>query len=137
MNLPSNFQWPIVFLAFSIFFCIFFRKEISEFLKEISWLKTKWFELRRIREEVFAKAEEVKKLSDELNKDKSELREATRIFIESFYLTLQTRNIFPIPEPIAKEIGRNLNILANFAVEDAVKRSEWIKNIEKLLAQKT
>ena len=131
--LIEKFIWPAAFIIFGVFFVVLFRKEISEFIKEIGWLKTKWFELRRIREEVFAKAEEVKKLSEELNQDKQELREATRVFIESFYLTLQTRNIFPIPEKVAKEIEKNINLLAAFAVEDEIKRKVWVEKIQKLL----
>lgn len=133
--LIEKFIWPAAFLIFSIFFVIFFRKEIREFIKEIGWLKTKWFELRRIREEIFAKAEQVKELSERLNRDKQELREATKIFIESFYLTLQTRNIFPIPTQVAKEIEKNLNILAAFAVENESQRKQWVERLQKLLNQ--
>lgn len=135
LSLIENFIWPFVFLIFVIFFVFLFRKEISEFIKEIGWLKIKWFELRRIREDIFAKAEEVKKLSEELNKDKQELREATKVFIETFYLSLETRNRFPIPEKISQKIIENLNILANFAIENESEGEEWMEKIQELLSQ--
>jgi len=128
--------WPTTIFILIIIFLIIFRKEIADFIKEISWLKTKWFELKRIREEIFVKVEEVKKLSEELDKDKKELKKATKIFIESFYLTLQTRNIFPIPEKVAKEIEKNLNELSNFAIEDIDDRTTWIKEMQDLLNKK-
>lgn len=135
MDILIVFKWQITLIIVLLFFFLFFRQEIAQLLKEISWFKTKWFELRRIREEVFAKTEEVKKLSEELNQDKKELREATRVFIESFYLTLQTRNIFPIPQQVAQEIEKNLNILAGFAVENENDRKQWIQRIQNLINQ--
>ena len=57
---------PIILLVFCLFFVVFFRKEIKVFLTEINWLKTKWFELKRIRSEIFAKAEEVEKVIEAL-----------------------------------------------------------------------
>lgn len=136
MELLSIFKWQIaILLALSIFFA-FFRKECAEFLREISWLKTKWFEIRRIREEIFAKAEEVKSLSEELEKDKKELREATKIFIESFYLSLATRNRFLPPDNVLQKILANLDLLAVFAIKDQGKRDKWIKEMQDLLNQK-
>ncbi len=133
--MTEKFIWPVVILIFLIFFVIVFRKEISEFIREIGWLKTKWFELRRIREEIFAKAEEVSKISKELNQNKKELRQATKVFIETFYLNLETRNIFPIPEKISKKIIENLNILANFAITNEDERREWTKEVQDLLSR--
>lgn len=135
MDILIAFKWQITLIIVLLFSFLIFRQEIAQLLKEISWLKTKWFELRRIREEVFAKTKEVKRLSEELNQDKKELREATRVFIESFYLILQTRNIFPIPQQIAQEIEKNLNILAGFAVENENNRKEWIQRIQNLINQ--
>ena len=138
MEILSLFKLPITVLVALLLIFMFFRKEISEFLREISWLKTKWFELRRIREEIFAKAEEVKKLSNELNKDKQELRKSIRVFTETLYLALSTRHKFPIPEKISSEITKNLNILANQAIKNQSEKREWkrrFKKVQDLLQQ--
>ena|SRR3989344_1484764 len=138
MEALDIFKWPIVLLLGFVIFLLIFRKEVSEFLREISWLKTKWFELRRIREEIFAKAEEVKKLSNELNKDKQELRKSIRVFTETLYLALSTRHKFPIPEKISSEITKNLNILANQAIKNQSEKREWkrrFKKVQDLLQQ--
>ncbi len=131
MEILSLFKWPITFLGALLLIFIFFRKELSGFLKETSWFKTKWFELHRIRGEIFAKAEEIEKLSHEVNKDKSELRKSIRIFIQTQYLALETRNKFPIPEKIAEAITRNLNLLANLAIKNKKEKKEWITKMAK------
>lgn len=123
----SEVLFGLIFIAFLIAgFLLYKINEIVEF-------ETKFVKLKTLQEEIYAKAEEVKKLSEELNQDKKELREATRVFIESFYLTLQTRNIFPIPQQIAQEIEKNLNILASFAVGNENDRKSWIQRIQGLL----
>lgn len=128
--------WPGIALILSVFFVIFFKKEISEFIKEIGWLKTKWFELKRIREEVFAKAEELKKLSNELNKDKQELKKAILTFTETLYLALSTRHKFPIPQKISTEITNNLNSLAGLAIKgkkEEIAFKKRMKEVQNLL----
>lgn len=120
------FIWPIVVLILVIVFLIIFRVPITKFIEEIGHLKTKWFEIERIRKEIFAKVEEVQKLSQEMEKNKNDLKKATQVFIETFYLSLSTRNKFPIPKDINKIIENNLNILSQLAIEDDYKRQEWI-----------
>lgn len=124
---------PTFVLIFAIFSVFLFRKEISEFIREIGWLKTKWFEMRRIRDEIFAKAKEVKELSEELNQDKKELQKATKTFIESFYLALATRNQFPPPSHITNIILGNLDTLAELAIPNKDDREKWVKKIQELL----
>lgn len=136
MEIIIALRWQITIVIVLLIFFIIFKKEISEFLREIAWLKTKWVELKRIKEEIFAKAEEVKSLSEELEKDKNELREATKIFIESFYLSLATRNRFPPPNNVSQKILTNLDSLAVFAISDNEKREKWIKEMQNLLNQK-
>lgn len=121
--------WSIATFVFAIFFVVLFRKEISKVIDDIGWFKTKWFEFKRIREDIFAKAEEVKRLSEELEKDRSNLRKSVRIFIETLYLTLGTRNRFPIPQPAANKINKNLNLLANLAVGNKKEDRELRKSI--------
>lgn len=117
MHILEIFKWPLTILAGFTIFILLFSKDVSSFLKEISWLKTKWFELKRIREEIFAKAEEVKELSRQLAEDKQELKTAVITFTETLYLTLQSRHKFPIPEKISNEITKNLNSLAELAIK--------------------
>lgn len=102
-------------------------------LDEIVEFEVKGLKLKTLQKEIFAKAEEVKKLSEELNQDKKELKEVIKVFVESFYLTLETRNMFPPPKKIADKILKNLDILANFSVEDGTKRKKWIESIEQML----
>ncbi len=125
--------WPIVFLLFAVFFSILFRKEISEFIKEIGWLKTKWFELKRIREEIFARADEVRQLSKELNQDKQELKKAIITFTETLYLTLSTRHKFPIPQKVSDKITKNLNYLANLAIKGKREEAVFKKRMKGIL----
>ena len=132
MDILIQLKWQITLLVGITIFFGFFKKEISEFLQEISWLKTKWFELRRIREENFAKAEEVKRLSKELNKDKQELRKSIRIFTETLYLALSARHKFPIPKKISNDITKNLNILANQAIKTQSEKGEWKRRMNKI-----
>jgi len=101
-------------------------------IDEIIEFETKWIKLKTLQKEIYAKVEEVQKLAQELDRDKDELRAATRVFIETFYLTLQTRNVFPIPEHVRKILENNLNILSNFAVENPVQREEWMRNTERI-----
>jgi len=102
-------------------------------IEDIVEFKTKWIELKILQREVYAKVEEVKRISEEVEATKNALKESSRVFIESFYLSLQTRNIFPIPEGVAKKIEQNLNILANFAIEDPQKRQRGVSEINQLL----
>jgi len=102
-------------------------------IDEIVEFKTKWIELKTLQKEVYVKAEEVKEIAREVENTKTALEESSRVFIESFYLSLQTRNIFPIPEEVAKKIEQNLNILANFAIKDPEKRKRWMDEINQLL----
>lgn len=132
MEFIIEFKWPITFLIALLILLSLFKREVAEFLREISWLKTKWFELGRIREEIFAKAEEVKKLSKELNIDKREFRQSTRIFIETLYLTLSSRHRFPIPEKISNEITKNLNTLANLGIRNQKEEKKWKKRLEEV-----
>jgi hypothetical protein len=104
-------------------------------IEDIVEFKTKWIELKILQREVYAKVEEVKRISEEVEATKNALKESSRVFIESFYLSLQTRNIFPIPEGVAKKIEQNLNILANFAIEDPQKRQRGVSEINQLLHQ--
>lgn len=114
----------VVFIAAG--FLIYKIDDIIEF-------ETKWLKLKTLQKEVYARVEEVQKLARELDKDKKELREATKIFIESFYLTLQTRNVFPIPDHVVKILEKNLNALSGFAVENPTEREGWIHNIGQIL----
>lgn len=112
-------------------FLIYKIEDIVEFESNLIKLKT-------IQKEIFAKAVEVKRLSKELTKDKQELRKATRIFIETLYLTLESRHRFPIPEKISNEITKNLNILANLAIRNQSEKGEWkrrMNKVEELLKQ--
>ena len=123
------FIWPTVVLI-SV---IVFRIPITEFIREIGHLKTKWFEIERIRKEIFAKVEEVQKLSQELEQDKNNLKGAVKVFIETFYLSQSTRGRFPIPENINKIIENNLNVLSQFAIENSQERQKWIDNTTAIL----
>ena len=127
------FIWPTVALISIMVFLIIFRVPISEFIKEIGHLKTKWFEIERIRKEIFAKVEEVQKLSQELEQDKNNLKGAVKVFIETFYLSQSTRGRFPIPENINKIIENNLNVLSQFAIENSQERQKWIDNTTAIL----
>lgn len=128
MEVLNVIKWPVTLLLL----VLIFKKEIAEFLRESNSFKTKWFELGRIREEVFAKADEVKQLSNKLNRDKKELRKSIRIFIESLYLTLSTRDKFPIPDKISQQISQNLNLLANLAIKNAGEKKEWKERMDKV-----
>ena len=132
------FKFLIIVAAifiFCIFFTILFRKEISKFINEIGWLKTKWFELKRIRKEVYAKAKEVKELAKKVEQDEKNLKKATKVFLETLYLSLETRNIFPIPQLIKRRLERNINLLAQFSEENDEERRKWHAEIRRLLDQ--
>lgn len=122
----------------------------------IGKFKYRDLEIETVRKEVFDKADEVQKqkqlidlLVSSVNNSKRDientsgeikqvaivLREATKKFIENHYYTLQTRNIFPIPQPIVSEIEKNLNILAAFAYPDTTERKEWVDKITQILEQ--
>jgi len=128
--------WPVVAVTLGVFFLILFRKPIIVFIGEIGHLKTKWFEVERIRKEIYAKTEEVKQLITEVEKEKANLKTATKILIETLYLTTETRGQFPIPEHIRTILQNNLNILSNFAIEDPQHRQEWINQTTALLQKK-
>jgi len=129
----DKFIWPIILLIFAIFFVILFKKEISDFIKEIGWLKIKWFELKRIRKEIFARADEVRQLSKELNQDKRELKRVIITFTETLYLTLSTRHKFPIPQKVSGKITKNLNYLAGLAIKGKKEEAVFRKRMRGIL----
>jgi predicted transcriptional regulator len=92
--------------------------------------------MKTLQKEIYTKAEEVQRLSDKLNKDKQELRKAMKAFVESFYLSLQTRNRFPIPKEVADVIEKNLDILVEFSFENEKDLKNWAEEIKKLLGIK-
>lgn len=132
-NLIIASRWPAVVLILGAILIFVIRKQVGNFVEDANVLKTKWFEIQRIQKEIFAKAEEVRELSEDLSQDKKELRESTKIFIESIQLILATRNVFPIPDRVSKEIEKNLNNLAYFAVENENERKEWVRKINKII----
>ncbi|MCK4325494.1 hypothetical protein KAW55_01920 [bacterium] len=120
----------------------------------IKIIKYKGFEMATIRDEIVKKAEEIKKekeiidrLAQQVEKSKQtvvktrkeveatkiKLRESTKKFIEAYYYSISTRNIFPIPQPVAVEIEKNLNYLAEFAYPNSNERAQWIAKINKLI----
>lgn len=136
MEILSTFKWQITFLLALFLFFVFFRKEIAEFLREISWLKTKWFELRRIREEIFAKAEEVKILSEKLDVEtgeikrlESDIKELIRGYIETYAYDLSTRNILPPPQKVLEKANRELNSLLRKLIPDNDERKQFVDRL--------
>ena len=114
----------------SLFFLIFLAFILAGFLiykiDEIVEFEIKGIKLKALQKEIFAKAEEVQKLSQELEQDKNNLKGAVKVFIETFYLSQSTRGRFPVPEGINKTIENNLNILSRFAIENDQERQKWI-----------
>lgn len=122
----------------------------------IKFIRYRGFEITTIRDEIIKKAEEVKRekeiidklaqeveegkqtvvnIKDGVEKTNMKLRESTRKFIEAYYYSISTRNIFPIPQPVTIEIDKNLNYLAEFAYPDPVERTQWITKINKLIKE--
>lgn len=120
----------LIFLAILVIgFLIYKIDEIGEF-------ETKFLKLKILKKEIFAKAEEVTRLSRAVSEDKRDLRKSIRIFIETLFLTLATRNKFPIPGKVEEEIRKNLNLLASFAIKNKGEDKEWdtrMKTINVLL----
>lgn len=102
-------------------------------IDDIIEFETKWVKMKTLQKEIYAKAEEVQRLSEELNKNRQDLRRATRAFVESFYLSLQTRNRFPIPKRIAEVIEKKLDILVGFSFEGEEDLKQWAGKIKELL----
>jgi len=127
--------WPIALVILVMFFLVLFRKSITEFIQEVGRLKTKWFEVERIRKELFAKTEELEAIVKEVKMDKSNLKEATKILVETIYLTIETKGYFPIPVHIRDTIQRNLNALSTFSVEQEHDRQKWIDDVNQLLSR--
>lgn len=99
-------------------------------IEEICEFETKIVKLKTLKNEIFAKAEEVVRLSRLINEDKRDLRKSIRVFIETLYLSLATRNRFPIPEKVADEINKNLNLLTNLAIKNKGEDKEWSARME-------
>jgi hypothetical protein len=126
----SETLFGIGFVAFlAAGFLLYKMDDIIEF-------ETKWVKMKTLQKEIYAKAEEVQKLSEELNKNKQDLRKATRAFVESFYLSLQTRNSFPMPRQVAEVIEKNLDILVESSFEDEEDLKVWSEEIKRLLGVK-
>lgn len=131
-KLISEGLFALMFIAFLAGgFLIYKIEDIVEFESSLIKLKT-------IQKEIFAKAEEVKRLSKELDQDRKQLRKAIRVFIETLYLALSTRHKFPIPEKVSKQITENLNFLANLSIKERSEKTEWktrFKQVQDLLQQ--
>lgn len=134
--MTEMFIWPAVVVILVVVFLILYRGPITVFIGEIGHLKTKWFEVERIRKELFAKIEDVKQLVAEVEKDKANLKATTKILIETLYLSTETRGQFPIPEHIRSVLQQNLNMLSVFAIEDPQQRQEWVEKTTSLLQKK-
>lgn len=129
-KLISEGLFALMFVAFLAGgFLIYKIEDIVEFESSLIKLKT-------IQKEIFAKADEVKKLSKELNQDKRELKKTIITFTETLYLSLSTRHRFPIPQKVSDKITKNLNFLASLAVKgkkDEIAFKNRMKEVQNLL----
>lgn len=58
---------------------------------------------------------------------------SSQAFLRSFYLSLKTRNVFPIPQAVAQQIERDLNTIAVLAYPSAQERERKMQEINELL----
>lgn len=77
---------------------------------------------------VAAKAKEVERIE-------CELRELLGTFLEAWYLSLGTRNIFPIPPAVATVINERINHLLGAAVLNPVQRAGLVARCNDLIQQ--
>ena len=63
------------------------------------------------------------------------VRQTWRSLFESYIYVVSTRNIFPIPQPVAQEIDRHLTILATFAYPDQRERDREVTRIQDTVRQ--
>ena len=75
-------------------------------IDDIIEFETRWVKMKTLQREIYAKVEEVQKISEKLDRNREDLRKATKAFVESFYLSLSTRNRFPIPKQVAEIIEK-------------------------------
>lgn len=105
---------------------------------EIDEIKTKWFEMKTLRREIYAKVEELEKLEKRVNKsekdvndNKVELQQMIRQYIRLQVLILAYRNRFPMPDSVIKEINKELTILTKKAFDTKVEAEEFVHKVTK------
>ena len=118
--------WPLVLLILGVVVIFTFKEQISMFIQEIGHLKTKWFEIERIRKEVFAKAEEVEKV-------KVNLREIMRSYVETYAFDLKTRNQIPPPPDVIKKAQEELNSIIKLLFPTKDERVIFVKTLQEKL----
>lgn len=95
-------------------------------------------ESTRTRIEVLAKqaqeaAEAIRKTEANVAQMRDSVRQTWRSLLESYMYAIGTRNLFPPPDYVVKEIDRHLNMLAVFAYPDPQERSSEVARIMALI----
>ena len=101
---------------------------------KIEELTSNLFGWKAIRDEVYAKIEELKKLEKRVNKsetetsnNKTELRQMIRQYIRLQILILGYRHKFPMPEKVVNEINKELMILTDKAFDSKTEANKTLQ----------
>lgn len=68
---------------------------------------------------------QVNQARDGITQTSQRLRDTWISFIEAFYFAMQTRNMFPPPQPVMTHINQHLNHLAELAFPNPQERAQW------------
>jgi len=110
------------------------EKNVSELSKGAE--KTK-VEAAGLAKQAEAAVQAARSVEQNVAQMRDNVRQTWRSLLESFYYSVSTRNLFPIPQPVAQEIDRHLNILATFAYPDQNERNREVARIQELVRQAT
>ena len=94
-------------------------KEASQAKEQISTLSTK----------VQSSAEAATRAQSDVAAMQQNIRQSIRSIFESFAYAIGTRNLFPPPDFVNKEIDRHLNLLAAFAYPEQNERNREIQKV--------
>lgn len=90
-------------------------------------------QIEALAKQVQQAAEAIKKTETNVAQMRDSVRQTWRSLLESYMYAIGTRNLFPPPEYVAREIDRHLNILAVFAYPDPQERSSETARIMGLI----
>ncbi len=92
-------------------------------------------DVRVLAEEIRSISRAVQTAEARTTQTAENLRGAVEAMVDATYIAIQTRSIFPIPDPAAKRIGRDLNALANFARPNRADREKWLDELKSVLTK--
>lgn len=97
--------------------------KLQEVQSAAQQVQTDTGEVRQMKEQIEVLLKRVEQGEQNVSQMHDLMQQTWRALFESSVYTIMTRNIFPIPAPVAQEVDRAINNLAAFAYPDMQERN--------------